>query len=158
MRPQFTWRRFPIDMLSNTKATDLVTSDRTKPVELLTRERREVRKLSTLVEIGRILADEPILKVGMARALENLARHHGIVRSFVMLRDLETDKLQIESSYGFDEDVARRVTYRLGEGVVGRVAQSSKPVVIPQTSQEPLLLNRLKNRREVQNRKEVSFI
>lgn len=145
-------------MLSNPKATDPVARERAKSVELVTRERREVRKLSTLVDIGRILADEPMLKVGMARALETLARHHGLVRSFVMLLDPETDKLRLESSYGFDEDAARRVTYRIGEGVVGRVAQSGKPVVIPQTSREPLLLNRLNNHRENQSRKELSFI
>jgi len=140
-------------MLSNDQAEDLVVS---KPGELLTRERREVRKLSTLVEIARVLADEAILKVGFARALETLGRHHGIVRSFVMLLDADSEKLRLEATFGLDEDVARRVTYRLGEGVVGRVAQTGKPVVVPQTSQEPLLLNRLRN--PGSNQKEVSFI
>jgi Nif-specific regulatory protein len=145
-------------MLANDQVADLVADNATKPAELLTREKREVRKLSTLVEIGRILADESILKVAFARALETLNRHHGIVRSFVMLLDLDTEKLHIEATYGFDEDVVRRITYRLGEGIVGRVAQSGKPVVVPQISQEPLLLHRLRSQRETSKRKEVSFI
>jgi len=145
-------------MLSNNQVEELAVSNSAKPVELLTRERREVRKLATLVEIGKILADESILKVGFARALETLGRHHGIVRSFVMLLDVESEKLRVEATYGLDEELARRVTYRLGEGVVGRVAQSGKPVVVPQTSREPLLLNRLRNSREGSNHKEVSFI
>ena len=145
-------------MLANDRVEDLVADNATKPAELLTREKREVRKLSTLVEIGRILADESTLKVAFARALETLGRHHGIVRSFVMLLDLDTEKLHIEATYGFDEDVARRITYRLGEGIVGRVAHSGKPVVVPQISQEPLLLHRLRSQRETSKRKEESFI
>src|SRR4030095_12073759 len=145
-------------MLSNNHVEELAVSNSAKPVELLTRERREVRKLATLVEIGRILADESILKVGFARALETLGRHHGIVRSFVMLLDVESEKLRVEATYGLDEELARRVTYRLGEGVVGHVAQSGKPVVVPPNSREPLLLNRLRNSREGSNHKEVSFI
>jgi Nif-specific regulatory protein len=131
---------------------------RPKSPELISRERREVRKLGTLTEIGRILADTNNLKTALGLALEMLARHHGIVRSFVMLLDSESEKLRIEATYGFNQDTAHRVTYRVGEGVIGRVAQSSKPVVVPQTSQEPLLLNRLRAHEENPIRKEVSFI
>ena len=56
-----------------------------KPPELISRERREIRKLGTLVEVGRILADTNNLKTGLELALETLGRYHGMVRSFVML-------------------------------------------------------------------------
>ena len=36
----------------------------------------------------------------------------------------------------------RNARYRVGEGIVGRVAQSGRPVVVPQVSQEPLFLDR----------------
>jgi Nif-specific regulatory protein len=129
-----------------------------KNPELATRERREIRKLGTLVEVGRILADNNSLKTALERALEALGRHHGMVRSFVMLLDRESDKIRIEATYGINIDQARRVTYRLGEGVIGRVVQSGKPVVVPQTSQEPLLLNRLRAIDDGSNRREMSFI
>jgi Nif-specific regulatory protein len=127
-----------------------------KSPELLSRERREVRKLGTLLEIARILADTSSLKTAFAATLETLGRHHGMVRSFVMLTDSESEKIRLEASYGIDQDSAHRVTYRVGEGIIGRVVQSGKPVVVPQTSREPLLLNRL--REEHKTRKEMSFI
>ncbi|HKE57994.1 MAG TPA: sigma 54-interacting transcriptional regulator [Pyrinomonadaceae bacterium] len=130
----------------------------TKTPELLSRERREVRKLSTLVEVGRILAESTGLKANLPRVLETLGRHHGMVRSFVMMLDVEDDRLRIEATHGMNPDTARRVTYRPGEGVVGRVLQSAKPVVVPQTSREPLLLNRLRAQGESLGRKEISFI
>ena len=116
-----------------------------KSPELLSRERREVRKLGTLLEISRLLADTSNLKTAFAATLETLGRHHGIFRGFVMLRDSESDKIRIEASYGLNQDSTHRVTYRVGEGVIGRVVQSGKPVVVPQTSREPLLLNRLRS-------------
>lgn len=138
----------------------MVTTEKTiyKTADLLSRERREVRKLTTLVELGRLLSDTNGLKVGLARALETLGRHHGMVRSFVMLLDPETSKIRIKATYGLNEETTHRVTYRIGEGVVGRVVESGKPVVVPQTSQEPLLLNRLRGHEESASRKEVSFI
>ncbi len=131
---------------------------RAKSADLIARERREVRKLSTLVEVSQILADSGNLKTAFAATLEILGRHHGILRSFVMLLDNESEKIRIEATYGLNQESAHRVTYRVGEGVIGRVVQSGKPIVVPQTSREPLLLNRLRDHQEPARRKEMSFI
>ena len=136
----------------------LAEQNLSKPPELVSRERREIRKLGTLVEVGRILADTNSFKTALERVLETLGRHHGMVRSFVMLLDRESEKIRVEATYGLNLDQARRVTYRPGEGVIGRVVQSGKPVIVPQTSQEPLLLNRLRAIDEGVHRKEMSFI
>src|SRR5256885_1833503 len=113
-----------------------------KTPELISRERREIKKLNTLLEAGRILAENNNLKTAFAATLETLGRHHGMIRSFVMLLDSDSAKIRIEASYGLNQESAHRITYRIGEGVIGRVVQSGKPVVVPQTSREPLLLNR----------------
>jgi Nif-specific regulatory protein len=149
-------------------ATMVATERATKPTgngqqqpkspALLSRERREVRKLGTLVEIGRILSGDSNLKSALAAALEPLGRQHGMVRSFVMLLDSESEKIRVEAVYGLNQDSAYRVTYRVGEGVIGRVVQSGKAVVVPQTSREPLLLNRLRAHEQNATRKEVTFI
>src|ERR1043165_377599 len=130
----------------------------TKSPELVTRERREIRKLGTLIEIGRILADTNALSLALERVLESLGRHHGLIRSFVMLLERESGVLRVEATYGLNLDQARRATYKIGEGDIGRVVQSGKPVVVPQISQEPLLLNRLRATEENPSRKEMSFI
>jgi Nif-specific regulatory protein len=134
------------------------SSVRTKSPELLSRERREVRKLTTLAEVARLISDTTHLKSTLPRILELLARHHGVVRGFIMLVDEDSDAIRIEATYGLNEDSARRVRYRIGEGVIGRVVQSGKPVAVPKTSSEPLLLNRLRATDEVNIRKEVSFL
>jgi len=134
-------------------STDLIQ----KSPELISRERREVRKLGTLVELGRTLSDTSNLQNAFSRCLEILGKYHSMVRSFVMLLDPETEKIRIEATFGLNLESSRRVVYRVGEGVIGRVVQSAKPVVVPQTSKEPLLLNRLRTQESSGSKKEVSF-
>ncbi|HEY2961378.1 MAG TPA: sigma 54-interacting transcriptional regulator [Pyrinomonadaceae bacterium] len=146
-------------MVTTERATKASTNgQQPKSPELISRERREMKKLGTLHEIGRVLNDTNHLKTAFAATLDLLGRHHGMVRSFVMLLDSESEKIRIEASYGLNQDSAHRVSYRVGEGIIGRVVQSGKPVVVPQTSHEPLLLNRLRSHEEHAIRKETSFI
>ncbi|PWT94124.1 MAG: sigma-54-dependent Fis family transcriptional regulator [Blastocatellia bacterium] len=109
------------------------------------------------MEFGRQLMDSTNPKTTFSHLLETLGRYHGIIRSFIMLVGAD-EKIRIEASHGLADDASRRVTYRIGEGVVGRVVESGKPVVVPRTSQEPLLLNRLRGQELSPTKKEMSFI
>src|SRR5438045_6782030 len=87
---------------------------------------REVRRLSSLLEVSQALSGTLDLKGSLHRVLEILARHHGAVRGIVSL--LEADgELRVEASDGLPES-SRGVSYRVGEGITGRVVQSGKPV------------------------------
>jgi Nif-specific regulatory protein len=132
-----------------------ITSGLPDPV---TRERAEQRKLASLLEISQALADTNNLKGALGETLETLAHHHGMVRSFVMLLDADTDKMRTEASFGLNGDNARRVSYRIGEGIVGRVVQSGKPIIVPQTSREAMLLNRLSGPERNSSPHELTFI
>ena len=100
-------------------------------------------ELTALLEIGRTLAETPHLKHALRHLLELLASVNNMTRGFVLLADAETQELRVEACYGMNEEAARRVSYGKGEGLVGRVVESGKPVVVPQVSREPLLLRRL---------------
>jgi Nif-specific regulatory protein len=121
-------------------------------------EQSEARKLATFLEVGQTLAGNFKLKDAMSRVLETLGRHHGAARSFMMLFDQDTAELRIVASHGLDEGEARRLKYRAGEGITGRVFQSGKPVVVPQISREPLFLDRLGARKKSAQNQEMSFI
>src|SRR5215213_10941538 len=112
----------------------------------VTQGQTDSQEMATLLEIGQTLADVPHLRRAMGAALEMLAQARGLSHAFVLLLDHESEELRVEACYGLNEESARRVTYRIGEGVVGRVAESGRPVVVPQTSREPALLRRLSER------------
>jgi Nif-specific regulatory protein len=126
--------------------------------DLMTRERAVQRKLASLLEISQALADKNNLKVALGETLKTLGHHHGMVRSFVMLLDADTDKMRTEASFGLNNDNARRASYRIGEGIVGRVVQSGKPIIVPQISREAMLLNRLSGRERNSSPHELTFI
>src|SRR5436305_8282889 len=118
----------------------------------MTAEQAEARKLATILEIGQTLAGTFKLKDAMSRALETLIRHHNALRGVVLLPDEDTVELRIVASHGIDEETARRVKYRAGEGIRGRVFQTGKPVVVPQVSREPLFLDHLGVRKKTLKR------
>ena len=116
----------------------------------------EVRRLASLLETSQALTGTLDLKAGLHRVLEILGRHHGAVRSSVVMLDEDTGQLQVEASDGLDRP-GYRVSYQLGEGITGRVVESGKPIVVPQVSREPLFLNRAAPRRDL-SKQELSFI
>jgi len=118
----------------------------------------EARNLATILETGQTLAGTLELNAALSRVLETLGRHHGMVRSFVSLFDPEARDLKIVASFGLDEAATRAVSYKIGEGITGRVVQSAKPIVVPQVSREPLFLDRLAARKKTLKRQELTFV
>jgi Nif-specific regulatory protein len=116
---------------------------------------RESRRLSTLLEISQALSGTLNLRSALHRVLEILAKHHGTVRSMVTLLH-ENGELHVEASDGLDAP-AHAVRYRIGEGVIGKVVETSKPVVVPRVSKEPSFLNRASKRAEL-TKEELSFV
>jgi len=125
-----------------------------KPAPDATIVARDARRLSTLLEVSQALSGTLNLKSSMQRVLQILIRHHGVVRGMVTL--LREGELHVEAIEGFD-DRARTISYKVGEGITGQVAQSGKPIVVPRVSKEPEFLNRMPRRADVA-RNELSFI
>jgi Nif-specific regulatory protein len=121
---------------------------------MLATESREMKRLTTLLEVNRALSGTPNLKHSLHRVLEILEQRHGMFRSTIMLLR-ENSELHIEASNGITDE-GQRAHYRLGEGINGRVAESGKPIVVPQASSEPMLLNRAAQRKGI--RQELTYI
>src|SRR3954466_13882249 len=116
---------------------------------------REVRRLSTLLEVSQALSGTLNLKASLHRVLEILSRHHGAVRGIVSILE-ENGDLRVEAADGIG-DGSRLVRYRIGEGITGKVVQSGKPVVVPRVSREPSFLHRAARRPELWHQ-ELSFV
>ena len=99
---------------------DIVASRvRPLPPPVVDAPAREARRLSTLLEVSQALSGTLNLKASLHRVLEILAHHHGAERGIVSV--LQPDgTLRVEASDGI-ADAPRPVTYRLGEGITGRV-------------------------------------
>ena len=99
----------------------------------------EIRKLNTLLEISQTLSASLNLNGSLPAVLEILERHHSVVRAAVLMLDEETGDLYVKASVGPENTRAR---FRPGEGILGKVVESSRAIVVPQVSHEPLLSDR----------------
>jgi len=116
----------------------------------------EVRKLSDLLDISQTLGSTLNPRAALMRVLEILEDRHAAVSGSVALLSDGGGEIAIEASTGLSGEVARRTRYKVGEGIIGRVVESGKPVVVPQVSQEPLFLDRTGVVRK--SRAEMTFI
>jgi len=120
----------------------------------MSRDLNESKKLASLVELSQALSRSLNLKHSLHRVLEILEARHGMFRSTVTLLGGDS-QLHIEASNGIT-DKGQSVHYRLGEGITGRVVESGKPIIVPQVSREPMLLNRAAQRRKF--KEELTYI
>jgi len=73
-----------------------------------------------------------------------------------MLLEPGGDGITIEVAHNLPDSYRRKVRYRMGEGVTGRVMQTGKAMVVPKVSQEPLFLDRFGRKHLAEG--ETSFI
>jgi Nif-specific regulatory protein len=99
------------------------------------------RQLSDLLEVSQTLGGTLNLRAALQQVLAILEESHGTLSATIVLRDDEAGDLAVEAASGSGAS-GRTTRYRLGEGIIGRVAQSGRPVVVPQVSREPLFLDR----------------
>ena len=101
----------------------------------------DARHLSDLLEVSQTLGGTLNLRAALQRTIAILEESRGTLSATIVLKDDEAGDLAVEAASGGSSSV-RHARYRLGEGIVGRVAQSGRTVVVPQVSREPLFLDR----------------
>jgi Nif-specific regulatory protein len=111
---------------------------------------RSTMQLEVVYRISQALAHQHDVSALLREVLDILAAEMGMTYGTLTLRRQDSDTLSIEASQGLTREEARRGQYRLGEGITGRVAQSGKPIVVPDVSKEPDFLSRTRSRKEQQ--------
>jgi Nif-specific regulatory protein len=103
--------------------------------------RVDPRQISDLLDVSQTLGGTLNLRAALQQVLSLLEESRGTLSATIVLKDEAAGDLAVEAASGGGSS-ARATRYRLGEGIVGRVAQSGRAVVVPQVSREPLFLDR----------------
>ena len=115
-----------------------------------------VEQLKALYKVSQILAAGTRQKQALTEVLDTLDNQFGLNRGTITLLAPDGDKVTIEAAHNLSQKQSRRITYRVGEGVTGKVMQTGKEMIIPQVSKEPLFLNRFE--RWNVTKEDLSFI
>jgi Nif-specific regulatory protein len=104
--------------------------------------RSDVRELTLLFQISRILDESLDLREVVGPVLEALRNRLGVRIGVLSLLNRETGEISIEAALGLSEPQRERGRYKIGEGIIGSVIETGQPVVVPNVADEPLFLNR----------------
>jgi len=112
-------------------------------------------ELTALYEISRLLSSSIDLRTNLRGVLRVLSEYLDLKRGTVALR--KKGEVAIVSAFGMTADEVRRGRYKLGEGIIGKVAKHGSPIVIPDVGDEPLFLNKTGSRRKVKD-ENIAFL
>lgn len=102
----------------------------------------ETLKIRALTEICTLISKVVHLDTTLTNILQVLHDVLSMKRATLVLIDPNHQHLAIKSSYGLTVKEEQRGIYGLSEGICGRIYQTNAPCVVPDTTSEPLFLNR----------------
>lgn len=107
---------------------------------------RKNRELSAILKVSQELTTSFNLEENMLSAMQIIGTHLEMQRGCVFLIDPDTHKLRIIAAQGLTRKEISRGIYQVGEGIVGRVLETGKPMFVPNIGKEPKFLNKTGSR------------
>src|SRR6476620_252173 len=101
----------------------------------------EQERLATLLQITDALSSTLNTRSALQDVLETLARRHTITHSLIVRLDEDGRQLHVEAAQGLNRP-SHHIHYTLGEGVIGKVVETGKAVIVTRVSREPSLVLR----------------
>lgn len=98
-------------------------------------------ELKTLHEIAQVLAHSDELKDQLHQVLDILSNRLGMERGMVSILNLQTGDAWLDVARGVDVETGK-ISYRPGEGITGKVAQTGRPMAIANLGNETHFLDR----------------
>lgn len=123
-----------------------------KKTDLIVRKNRE---LTAILEVSKVLTTSFALEKNLLSVMSTLGTLLEMQRGCVFLLDSVSGELRIVVAHGLAKHNIEKGKYRIGEGIVGRVLEKKKPMVIPNIGEEPLFLNKTGSRPEKEG---ISFL
>lgn len=104
--------------------------------------RRGIKKLSILIDIHKAIGRNLDLQESLQATLQILLNSYKIKSGAIFLPDEDGKTLNLAAAIGYRTKLTK-TKYAWGEGLTGRIAETGKPIVVPQVSKEPSILNRM---------------
>ncbi len=119
------------------------------------RDYNKALEITALYEISKLLGSSLNLKSNLRGVMRVLSEYLDMKRGTVALRS--NSEVSIVAAHGMTEEEIKKGRYRLGEGIIGRVAKLGSPIVIPSIGDEPLFLNKT-GARKIIKKENIAFL
>jgi Nif-specific regulatory protein len=112
------------------------------------------RELNLLLEISNALFEKTI---DLQMVMSLLGNHLGAERILLATLNRSNSLIYFEATYGIDLDEIKNITYKLGEGIIGKVVKTREALVIPKISESYGMLNKTNAPLKI-DKEDMSFI
>jgi len=119
------------------------------------RDYNKALEITALYEISKLLGSSLNLKSNLRGVMRVLSEYLDMKRGTVALRS--NSEVSIVAAHGMTEEEIKKGRYKLGEGIIGRVAKLGSPIVIPSIGDEPLFLNKT-GARKIIKKENIAFL
>ncbi|MDR1722367.1 MAG: sigma 54-interacting transcriptional regulator [Tannerella sp.] len=99
--------------------------------------------LSFLMSISSEIAHSADLHKDLEAVLGELCKYLNAQYCFITIVDRNDDRIMIGSAYGLTDEEKKKGIYKIGEGIIGEVVRTEKPIVIPDISKSDRFLNKI---------------
>jgi Nif-specific regulatory protein len=131
------------------------TIDSIESINIMEINNRAKKQLDILCKISHSILHQHNLSTLLQDVLDVLETEMDMTRGILTLRDPDSDVFVIKASKGLKQEEIKRGQYGLGEGVIGRVAQTKQPEFIKDINLDSNFLNKTQSR---QNGSSVAFL
>jgi len=118
-----------------------------------TKHAAEVQLLS---DVAQAFAESLDLEQTLKNILKSLDTHLKLRRGTITLLNSETETLDIKVAHGLSEKSKTMGTYKVGEGITGRVVETGEEIVVPDIAKDPRFLHKTRARKPA-NGKRIAF-
>lgn len=109
-----------------------------------------MREMAAVAAVGRAMTTLELEEV-LDSITENALLAVQAEISSVYLLDEEHRQLHPQSVHGLRQDEAKQVTFELGEGTIGRVAQVGEPLIVHDTAKDPAFVRKAEISKRIRN-------
>jgi len=113
-------------------------------------------ELAVLYNLARIFTAPQDLREQLEETLQVLSEQTGMGRGMISILDRDSGEAILDLAHGVDIE-GLDITYKPGEGITGKVAQTGKPMIVQDLGTEKHFLDRTGARRNLDH-SELSFI
>ena len=98
---------------------------------------------ATLIEISKVVTSSLDINEVFSSIMNLLDKSLKLEKGTIVLFNKEQDILKIVAASSLTSDEMERGTYQIGEGITGKVFETSEPVIIESVGNDPNFLNRV---------------
>jgi Nif-specific regulatory protein len=114
------------------------------------------KEVELLSDISKSLAESLDLEETLTSMLKSFDTHLKLRRGMITLLDPDTETINVRLAHGLSKKSQSMASYKVGEGIIGRVVQDGKEIIVPDISKDPRFLHKTKSRRQEKG-KQIAF-